>query len=130
MLFHGTNCLYLDTGYNYSDSEMNDIINEKNIETIILIKLDAVSFSNTSYASTNYNSWTNSFNTRESSGKEVRAARVIFEIFSIDDDLKKPLAVINGNANNSWGSFGTQRRLILKILNRALKAMINKNAFE
>ena len=117
-------------GYKYSDTDMNNTINEKNIETIILIKLNSKSTYTQSNSNTSYNSWTDSFNTSGSSGSVIGNVGLIFEIYNIKDGFEKPVAVINGNANNSWGVAGSQRGVTLKVVDRVLKAMQKKNAFK
>lgn len=117
-------------GYKYSDSEMNSAINKKNIETIILIKLNSKSSYSQSYSSTSYSNWTDSFNTYGTSGSVVGNVGLLFEIYTKRDGFDKPLAVINGNANNSWGVAGSQRGVTLKVVKRVLDAMKDGKAFE
>ena len=117
-------------GYKYSDSDKNATINKKNIETIILIKLNNRSSYTSSSSSTSYSSWTDSFNTYGSSGSVVGNVGLLFEIYTKNDNFDKPLAVINGNANNSWGIAGSQRGITLKVVDRVLSAMKKEKAFE
>tara|TARA_R110000751_G_C13596629_1_gene461666 strand:+ start:52 stop:636 length:585 start_codon:yes stop_codon:yes gene_type:complete len=117
-------------GYKYSDSDMNDAISKKNIETIILIKLNNRSSYTQSSSSTSYSSWTDSFNTYGTSGSVVGNVGLLFEIYTKNDGFDKPLAVINGNANNSWGAAGSQRGVTLKVVDRVLNAMKKEKAFE
>lgn len=116
-------------GYNYSDSEINDTIDENNIQTIILIKLT----NSSSYVQSNtysfYNSWANSAFSYGSSETIVGNVGLSIEIYTRNNNFNKPLAVIRGNANNSWGEAGTQRGVILKIINRTLRAMKKNGAF-
>lgn len=117
-------------GYDYSDSEINDSIDENNIQTIILIKL----VNSSSYVQSNtysfYNSLANSAFSYGSSETVVGNVELLIEIYTKDNDFDKPLAVISGNANNSWGEAGNQRGVVLKIINRTLRAMSKNNAFE
>jgi hypothetical protein len=120
---------YFIPGYKYSDSEMNATIRKKNIETIIFIKLNSRSTYNQSNSNTSYNSWTDSFNTSGSSGSVIGNVGLVFEIYSKEDNFEKPAAVINGNANNSWGVAGSQRGVTLKVVGRVLSAMKKEKAF-
>jgi hypothetical protein len=117
-------------GYKYSDSDRNAAINKKNIETIILIKLNNRSSYTQSSSSTSYSSWTDSFNTYGTSGSVVGNVGLLFEVYTKNDGFDKPLAVINGNANNSWGAAGSQRGVTLKVVDRVLSAMKKEKAFK
>ena len=117
-------------GYKYSDSDRNAAINKNNIETIILIKLKNRSSYTQSSSSTSYSSWTDSFNTYGTSGSVVANVGLLFEVYTKNDGFDKPLAVINGNANNSWGAAGSQRGVTLKVVDRVLNAMKKEKAFK
>jgi len=117
-------------GYKYSDSDRNAAINKNNIETIILIKLKNRSSYTQSSSSTSYSSWTDSFNTYGTSGSVVGNVGLLFEVYTKNDGFDKPLAVINGNANNSWGAAGSQRGVTLKVVDRVLNAMKKEKAFK
>ena len=116
-------------GYSYSDIEKNEIINNKGIQTIIFIKLNSRSTYNQSSSNTSYNSWTNSFNTYGTSGNVIGNVGLVFEIYNIDNGFNKPIAVINGNADNSWGAAGSQRGVTLKVVDRVLNAMKKEKAY-
>tara|TARA_B110000046_G_scaffold4790_1_gene5137 strand:+ start:260 stop:844 length:585 start_codon:yes stop_codon:yes gene_type:complete len=117
-------------GYKYSDSDRNAAINKNNIETIILIKLKNRSSYTQSSSSTSYSSWTDSFNTYGTSGSVVANVGLLFEVYTKNDGFDKPLAVINGNANNSWGAAGSQRGVTLKVVDRVLNTMKKEKAFK
>ena len=55
---------------------------------------------------------------------------MLFEVYTKNDGFDKPLAVINGNANNSWGAAGSQRGVTLKVVDRVLNAMKKEKAFK
>jgi len=116
-------------GYKYSDSERSEKIFENKIQTIVLVKLNGTSTYNQSFSNTTYNKWTNSLNTSGSSGKVVGNVELLFEIYTARNGFEKPVAIVNGNANNSWGAMGSQRGVTLKIVDRVLNSMKKNKAF-
>lgn len=116
-------------GYEYSDSEINEVISTNEIQTIIFVKLTDTS----SYVQSNlhsiYNSSTNFAFSYGNTSEVIGSVSLLIEIYSLADNFDKPLAVISGNANNSWGEAGSQRSVVNKIVNRALRAMNKHNAF-
>ena len=102
-------------GTEYTDMEINSILIEKGIETIIKIKHKGTSMSQKKKTT---------FDESSVSTNEVTVVANVdlqFEVYSISNDFAKPLAVINCNANNTSGTYGSERTVIRKIVNRVVK---------
>lgn len=116
--------------YEYSDSDRISEINRNEISTIIVIKPNGKSYSKQSYSSTTYSSLTNSLNTVGSSGRILGNMGLVFEIYSRVDNFNKPRAVVNADANNSWGEAGSESGLTLKIVDRVVSAFKDQKAYD
>jgi len=115
-------------GYKYSDSDRKTEIRKKNIETIILIKLNNKTTYEYWNSETSYYKSTDSFKTKETSGNAISNIGLIFEIYTEKDRFEKPIAVINGNAKNLFGE--SESRVSLKVITKVLNAMMKEKAFE
>lgn len=113
----------------YSDYEVNNELANNEISTVILIKSNGKSSYTQSYSNTNYNGLTNSLNTSSSSSNVIGNMGIIFEIYNRKSNFNKPVAVVNANANNSWGVAGSERGLVLKIVDRVVSALEDEKAF-
>lgn len=113
----------------YSDYEVNTELTKNEISTVILIKPNGKSNYTQSYANTSYSGLTNSLNTSSSSSSVIGNMGIIFEIYNRKNNFNKPIAVVNANANNSWGASGSERGLILKIVDRVVSSLENEKAF-
>jgi hypothetical protein len=123
---------YFIPGQNYSNSEINKIISDKNVETIITIKINSTSSYTHTSSNTIYSSFTNSLNTSGSSSNIISNVGLVFEIYSKDSGFGKPVAVINGNAGSIWagGVAGSPRVITLKIIDRVISSMKKEKAFK
>lgn len=113
----------------YSDREVNTELNNNEISTVILIKPNGKSNYTQSNANTTYNGLTNSINTSGSSSSVIGNMGIVFEIYNRKNNFNKPAAVINANGSNSWGAAGSERGLVLKIVDRVLSSLEDEKAY-
>jgi hypothetical protein len=115
--------------YEYSDLDRKLEIDKNEINTVIFIKPNGTSYSTQSYLSTTYSGLTNSLNTSGSTGSVLGNMGLVFEIYNRVDKFSKPVAVVNANADNSWGAAGSQSGLALKIVDRVISAFKDQKAY-
>jgi hypothetical protein len=106
-------------GQDYTDSSINNELAKRNIETVIYIKHAG----STSYTQGTSNSFigAKSIYTTGTSQSVVGSVSIDFEIYSKSNEYVSPKAIVKSTANNGWGAAGSERGLVLKIVNRIVK---------
>lgn len=115
---------YFLPGIDYTDEEVNNLLEESNIENVFFVKLEDVE-----KGGYGYGTMLNSSTAYYANIELIDLVRLKFEYYDLTSSLSsKPEWIVIGEAQGD-SEFSTTKSVMKKILNRAIYGLTSKGAF-
>lgn len=116
-------------GVHYEISEVDSLIKEKNIETIIYVTLKDLNSHTEINMTSFYSKLLDMSITNGRSNKVLDNLTLVFEIHSKSNNFKNPIAMLHVTGSNNWGHLGTFQGTLYRTMKTIMKTLNEEGAF-